>query len=343
MAGIFLLISCKGPEKTGPTAEQELKIGTIVDTLNDATYPIFQDSKQRHWFGSQTNGVYLYDGKQLIQFTTNDGLCYRSVISIQEDQQGNIYFDTERGISRFDGHQFTTLQIDSSSTDSWKLNEGDLWFRMGWGHKGPFRYDGQKLYALEFPESPNAAAFYALFPNSSYSPYDIYCMFTDRRGHLWFGTSSLGACRFDGKSFKWLYKKSLMLTPAGGDFGIRSFVENAEGHLHINYLRTHYKILPEANDKWYEEEEGYITKLQTQKPYYLSMARDKNDAIWMVTYDDGVWRFGDGELKHYPIKKAGQSVLLFTIYIDQQDRIWLGTHNDGIYVFNGLDFEPFEI
>ena len=56
-----------------------------------------------------------------------------------------------------------------------------------------------------------------------------------------------------------------------------------------------YKILPEANDKWYEEEEGYITKLQTQKPYYLSMARDKNDAIWMVTYDDGVWRFGDGE------------------------------------------------
>lgn len=110
------------------------------------------------------------------------------VLSIQEDTLGNLYFDTADGVCKFNGSQFEKLEVSEAGPEvnQWKSEPGDLWFRMGWNQKGPYRYDGKNLYRLEFPKNPMEDEFYAKYPNVPYNPYGLYSIFRDSKNHLWF-------------------------------------------------------------------------------------------------------------------------------------------------------------
>jgi ligand-binding sensor domain-containing protein len=220
---------------------------------------------------------------------------------------------------------------------------------MGWKKSGPYRYDGESLYSLAFPKPDLVDEFYAKYPNVSYSPYGIYTMYKDRKGSLWFGTASLGVCRYDGKSISWLYEKQLTETPAGGDFGIRSIIEDKDGYFWFCNTRYRYEILPNSTELNrtdqvnYRKENGIGTANDEGKdfPYFMSIAADNKGDLWMVTYDDGVWQNNGETLLHHPVKDGDKSVLLFSIYKDRQGVLWLGTHNAGVFKFNGKTFEKF--
>jgi len=49
--------------------------GELVTELDDAIWHVFQSKNNDYWFGSRDQGVYRYDGKNLVRFTTKDGLC----------------------------------------------------------------------------------------------------------------------------------------------------------------------------------------------------------------------------------------------------------------------------
>ena len=90
--------------------------GELVKELDDAIWHVFQASNNDYWFGSRDQGVYRYDGTSLVRFTVRDGLCDNNLGlgGIQEDKSGNIYFNTSKGISVFDGESFTTLEVAGS-------------------------------------------------------------------------------------------------------------------------------------------------------------------------------------------------------------------------------------
>jgi len=328
--------------------------GKSIKELDKSIPVIFQDTKNNFWFGSKDQGVYKYDGKSLLLFTKKDGLCDNSILGIQEDQLGNIYFDTQEGVSKFDGQQFTTLPVVNSPLlkNEWKLKPNDLWFRMGWDKSGPYRYDGESLYPLTFPETNQADIYYSSYHNDSFNPYGIYTLYKDRKGHLWFGTAALGLCRYDGKSVSWLYENHLTETPSGGAFGIRSIIEDKEGYFWFCNTRYRYNILMgsttinETSQINYSKENGIGRPINTTKkeyPYFMSIAEDSDGDLWMATYNEGVLRNNGKELLHYPIKDGEKGVLLFSIYKDRQGVLWLGTHNAGVYKFNGRTFEKFVI
>ena len=64
---------------------------------------IFQDSKGNYWFGSLQEGVALYNGKSFIYFNSDDGLSDNQIHNIQEDKAGIIWFNTQQGVSSYDG------------------------------------------------------------------------------------------------------------------------------------------------------------------------------------------------------------------------------------------------
>jgi hypothetical protein len=56
--------------------------------------------------------VYKYDGKELVNYTTEHGLINNRIDEIKEDNSGNIYFVSANAtsvISKFNGNTFTTL------------------------------------------------------------------------------------------------------------------------------------------------------------------------------------------------------------------------------------------
>jgi ligand-binding sensor domain-containing protein len=336
--------SCNG-RNNHKTLNESTEIGLTGLQIDPTIWAIYQDKKSNYWFGSKDNGVFYYDGQLLKNITTYDGLVSNEIRGFQEDSMGNIFIETERGVSKFDGQTFQTLQIANpeSPTNDWRLEPDDMWFRMGFNNNGPYRFDGEYLHYLKFPKSPQEDEFNSINKNTSLNPYGLYTIYKDRKGYMWFGTSSLGVCRYDGKTLSWHYEEQLQTTPEGGDFGTRAIFEDKDGKFWINNTRFQYNLKAHNSSTInFEKEEGigYLdTKNIKEFPFFLSITEDNEGNLWMVTYDEGVWKYNGKELIHYPVKDGKTNVLLFTIFKDNKGVLWLGSHNAGVYKFNGKSFD----
>ncbi len=63
------------------------------------------------WFGTWGGGASLFDGENTwTSYTTADGLAGNIVYSIAQQEDGTLWFGTNRGVSRFDGKEWITLR-----------------------------------------------------------------------------------------------------------------------------------------------------------------------------------------------------------------------------------------
>lgn len=70
-------------------------------------YTINEDNYHNIWIGTVDNGVWRYDGKDFLQYTTKDGLSSNAVNIIYKDQKGDLWFGTDsHGICKFNGKSF---------------------------------------------------------------------------------------------------------------------------------------------------------------------------------------------------------------------------------------------
>lgn len=353
---LILFSSCNGHSTSQHTdkvfSEENSAIGDTVTGLCDTILVIYQDKANNYWFGSRGHGVFRYDGKNILHFTREDGLVSNDIWGIQEDTTGNIYFDTQDGVGKFDGQKFSTLTVSNTSDTAWRLEPADLWFKGNWNMNGPYRYDGKNLYHLKFPKNELEDEVGANAPNMTWSPYGIYSLYKDRKGNIWFGTSNLGIYRYDGKSLSRMYEKHLTeIEETNGSFGIRSIFEDTKGKYWFCNTRYRYQIDPVDSPVigkkliHYEREKGMdLTKARDGKDiiYYMSITQDDQQNLWMVTYGDGVWRYDGKNITHYPVKDGSKNITLFSIYKDHHGDLWLGTHEAGAYKFNGQAFEKFK-
>ncbi|MBL8761704.1 MAG: hypothetical protein JNL50_10415 [Phycisphaerae bacterium] len=316
--------------------------------MGDHIWSVFQGKDSTYWFGSDGQGVYRYDGKALVRFTTEHGLTSDHIRGIQEDRSGNIFVCTEPGgVSRFDGHGFVALTPLDPSKGEWKLGPDDLWFPGGQDTGAVYRWDGASLHRLTFPATEAGDAHYAAlprwkYPNARYSPYDVYTIFKDSRGHLWFGTAVLGACRYDGSSFAWVGHGE------NANFGVRAFVEDADGKFWLSNAVNRYAEEPvplatpgadgpPPGAARFRKEPGPATHAD---PYsaFMSAVRDKDGVLWIATLHEGVWRFDGRVWTHFPVLHDGKPVRVYSIQRDRRDRLWLGTQENGVYRLDGAAF-----
>jgi len=345
------LISCKGQsQKQIDSNENSIKVDTVKELGNNIML-VYQDKKNNYWFGSWETGLYQYDGKKILHFTTKSGLPNNRIDEIKEDHLGNIYFTTSDGIVKYDGKLMTILK-ESYIENYWNLTPTDLWFKDGWNSGSVFRYDGEFLHKLKLPKNKLGEDYISKNPTHS-NPYAVYSIYKDSKGNIWFGTGAIGALRYNGKSFDWILEKDVVEIfnePNEGSNGVRSIIEDMEGYFWFNSM-FRYKVyenrIPSQNklDSIFYSKEKSIGSLDGKKNgnlfEYLSIAKDNNDHLWIATYRDGVYQFDGRTIKHYTVKENSNPITLFSIYKDNFGNIWLGTHNSGAYKFNGQSFERF--
>jgi ligand-binding sensor domain-containing protein len=297
---------------------------------------VYQDKKNVYWFGSWETGVYRYDGRTIINYTTEHGLPNNRIDEIKEDTLGNIYFTSchpNSTITKFDGQTFTTLTAMPSNY--WKLQSDDLWFRHSYQSEKVYRYDGITLYELALPKPPG-------IPN----PFEIYSIYQDRKGSVWFGANPSGVCRYNGKSFEWITEDDVTEFRNEGANGVRSVSEDRNGDFWFNteYRYSVYDSLTLNSTKFYRRLES-IGSLDGKKDgnldEYLSSVKDDNNNLWFVTYRNGVWKYDGTKVTHYVVQHNSIDITLFSIYKDNNGDLWLGTHENGAYIFNGTTFEKF--
>lgn len=323
--------------------------GRPVSRIDTNIRAIFQDSKGRYWFGSDGRGAYCFDGKTIRHFDETTGLAGDRVRQIQEDAGGAIFINTLSGISRLTDSSIGTIPLAKATQQpgAWKIGKNDLLFVTPQELGGIFRYDGRQLTHLDLPKSPLEDAHNASNPKVPFSLYGVYTIYKDQRGNIWFGTSTFGACRFDGAHCAWLYERALSEIPGGGSLGIRGIVEDDSGRLFISNNRQLFEIPQQDSVAGpyrhlrYRKVPGPGAASDKDFTYFQGILRDGEGNFWMTTYGDGIWKYDGNAMQHIPVKDGDRNALIVTIAKDRSGKILLGTENAGVYRFDGSRFEPF--
>jgi len=70
-------------------------------------YAINEDQNGDLWVGTVDAGLWRYNGKTLINYTTKDGLSSNAINTIYKDKKGDLWFGTDTdGICKFNGKTF---------------------------------------------------------------------------------------------------------------------------------------------------------------------------------------------------------------------------------------------
>ena len=281
---LSVLTSCNGQTSNSKNHSVLLKetnvTGDTVKEPGSSIMVIYQDKKNTWWFGSWKTGVYKYDGKTLINYTTKHGLYTDRVDDIKEDKPGNIYFagmNPNATITKFDGRSFTS--ITATPGNEWKLEANDLWLTNAYQAKQKvYRFDGNTLYELTLPKPPELN-----------NPFDVYSIYKDRKGNIWFGTNPVGVCRYDGKSFEWITEEDVTEFRNEGANGVRSITEDKNGDFWFN-TENRYSVYDSTtlkSKKFYTRHESIGSldgKNTTGLNEYLSTVRDNENNLWFVVF-----------------------------------------------------------
>lgn len=97
----------KGLDNTDFIASGKPGSGTLA-----RIYTINEDNNGNIWIGTVDAGVWKFDGNNLTNYTTKDGLTSNSVNTIFKDKNGELWFGTDgNGICKFNGTTFTEFII----------------------------------------------------------------------------------------------------------------------------------------------------------------------------------------------------------------------------------------
>ncbi len=168
-------------------------------------YSILKDSKGNIWFGTQSNGVCMYDGSTFT-WLTEKGLKGPAVLALFEDKTGSLWFGNNgQGLFRYDGNilwniteeqglsnlEFIKRGLDGPGTMGrvTAINQdkdGNMW--IGTVDAGLWKYDGRKMMNYTTVDGLTSD--------------HITCIYKDNKGELWFGTNGTGVCKYNGTHFE---------------------------------------------------------------------------------------------------------------------------------------------
>lgn len=288
----------------------------------------------------------------------NDGLTQGSVYAMLKDSRGFLWFGTQDGLNRYDGHRFRTFLPagltprpgDLSQTQSGSIRgvsilgivedpDGNLWIGT---EEGLNRYDRRrdrfdfflttrpKAHSDQTKPKPSRQA--GQSGTTTHQPGRIMPFYVDKSGLLYLSDAE-GLVRFD-------YRNGHKTTLA------------ANLHLTQEYDLPNSTVLTAAGDVWLHAPRGlirYNLHDKTLSRYFsdqpdnqfgpariiFSFYIDADDIAWLGT-DTGLTRFDYRSKTVQAYDWLGNQPLsaVYSIAPDQAGQLWLGTQRDGVLHFD---------
>ena len=318
---------------------------------------IIEDKDKNLWFCSYGEGVFKYDpsavlGASLntfINYTESDGLIMDWIRDATQDAEGNFWFASRSGVSKFNGKTFLNFDeanglFYSNINTVMQDKEGKVWF--GTDGKGLLKFTGELFVnytiqdglssdiVMSVTEDNYMNRWYGTYGNgvcrqdtsgkfTNYTMADglnnnvIWTCYTDKDNKVWFGTSD-GACYFENGKFTSL-PDSL---PANTVYSIfRDSKNNMWFGTTAGVTKYDGKIFTHYTDA--EKNVGKNVR---------SIAEDKNHNLWFAS-SSGLYQYNGNQFKVLNADTSGLSDNnVVSVVIDSEQNVWAGTSN-GITVF----------
>jgi ligand-binding sensor domain-containing protein len=315
-------------------------VHSSTPAMNDLDY-ILQDNQKKYWIGSNGQGLYVYDGKKIQNYTKEKGLCNNFVLGIEKDINGGIWLITRDGICFFNGKSFIDYS-DSIKKAPWgmpKLTQGGICLPV---FDGVCYYDGKNF--VKFAIHP-----YNYTPpfNSMNRPYSIYCTFTDKSGNIWFGTQEKGVCRYDGKEFVFFNKYGLDAAAVRCIYqdnkGTMWFGNNGAGLFSYDGKELkNITTMQGLENKDFLEKKIVKDTLGTMSRVW-SINQDKNNNLWIATIDAGLWRYDGKKFVNYHQGNGLPGNSISKIFRNDKQELWFIVNGKYLYTLNGQKFVPLNL
>jgi ligand-binding sensor domain-containing protein len=247
-------------------------------------------------------------------------------------------FSTARGVCVYkEGKIIQSIPIVNDAQNDWKKTATDFWFNAG-NTEGVYRYDGQQLNYLAFPNPK------VINPNNVYF---VTCLSEGKNNWIWIGTYA-GVFGYNGEQFTIINDDNLKLINESGALHIRSILEDSKGRLWIgnngigvllkegdeliNFSEKHKLIHPSSSRSGGPSMAGTLE-------HVFAIEEDKDGNIWFADRDTGIWKYDGQSISNFTTEKGLSNYFAFAIYKDKRDDLWFGLEDGQIFKLNGELFE----
>lgn len=163
------------------------------------------------------------------------------------------------------------------------------------------------------------------------SANNVKCIERDRLGFMWFGTKN-GLNRYDGSKIKVYncYDEAL----GRGNNNIGALYEDENSMMWIGTDRGIYRYDPHADVISYVDckaDDGVEAGNWVQR-----ITGDQKGTIWAAIPNQGIFRYRDGQVKHFPMILSGNTKPTYAgdICVTSDGNLWVITSGDGILKYD---------
>ncbi len=261
--------------------------------------------------------------------TIEDGLSQSTVNCILQDEPGFMWFGTQDGLNRYDGHDFVVHKqnpgVPTSLSNDWirtlyKDDAGQIWIGTGGG--GLNRWDRSTDTFTRYRHDPADPG--------SLSSNRVQVIHRDRAGSFWIGTTASGLDRFDEASGVFEHFRHDPQDPASlSDDRVRSVYEDRVGNIWVGTLGG-LNLFDRKTEKFLVLEHDPSNPASLSDDRVLSILEDRTGVLWVGT-EQGLNRLERATLSfvrftHSPTDPASLSHdRIRVLFEDKSGRLWIGT------------------
>lgn len=267
--------------------------------------------------------------------TIEDGLRSNAVTAILKDHQGFMWFGTEMGLHRFDGHQLKTYQYEVTGTASLSANrvldlyedqDGNLWIAT---EVGLDKLDVKKDQIVNYIHDPE--------DSTSISEGEVRRVFVDKLGIVWAGTVQ-GLNRFDKDTetfVRYIHNPYDSNSISGND--ITCIYEDRKGTFWIGTLTNGLNKMNKTTGI-FQRFPVNITDTMSWKNRVNCIYEDISSNLWVGT-GEGMFHFNRKDnnfsrvlqKEHHP--DAPKSQIFSAVLEDFDGNYWIRTYS-GLYLYD---------
>ncbi len=310
-----------------------LRERTTAGLESDNTKVTLADQWGNYWLGTSGGGLtrYAASTQEFTQYTEADGLADKEVYALSKDSSGTLWLATSRGVSTFDGKNFSNFSKDRSFADiKCRAILVDQKNRIWIGTEG----DGLKLY--------DGNSYRQFQPWDGIEGKLIQDIVEDSLGNIWVGMMDAGIARLAVD-----HRDS-----SGTTYRIDRFTE--KNGLPVNAIYDLH--LDRWQRLWYATRGGGIGYLENDSTllnfskndglpsmHVRTLTEDSLGYLWGGTADNGVFNIHlYGQQPQFSVfgeKEGLSSNNIYALISSSNDQVWVGNQSgvDLVAVSSGRD------